>query len=1347
MAHGPGNLPDWPPEADPLAEPAHPLTSGSDDTVGKGSAPSSARVPADAGTRAGQGSRAQDVGIVDFGFPFRDRSQADPAHLPRVFGQHTDVQGQQYSGYSPAHQDHTHAPTSPLSTTPGSLPSHPPSQPFAHPRQAQQMQFPPPDFTHPSFWLGQQGQGGSAVDGAAFGSPSAPSQGAGGAGSGGVSLSMLEMGNGASGTNSDRDELSGTGLGLQGSSFLPPHSTSHQMNVDPASMSWPGNLPTASAPSSMSDNDTYPPPSPTSTRGSKRPRHDHHNASASSLPGTSSAHLPHPSHPRIYHSNTAAASGATFSTHPALAQHELPLPPFDQSSDKSAHISHPASNDVHEDAFALPTPGSSFSAPGNSDLSHRRHFPRNSGSLRTGLYTGSTGSPSGSWSRFGSASTGSGGASRAGSGSAPGSGGASSASAEGSRKGSEHSQASGRSGSGSASLSGASRSGSGSQASRSGPGSVSGPTMLAQQVFPSPAMSSTNGNGAGVVNGTGEWSGAPGTGTIYEDLAGERRTPSAASAQSEDEPMAGPSMVAGGIAVREPGKVAGDGKKIVQKADKSCKKCRERRVRCDRTWPTCSRCKKRRETCEWTAVTNVDDIEEGGDAERIAELQAKVASLERQLKAANVSIKSTSALPAPPVPSSQSQPSLEASPPESNKSGPASLGAGFESVQALVQELWSTRLQLKDAEGEVLIQYLARQTTAVLDLGRANVNWRLSEPTLARSLTCHLLDAALHACCSKLPGIQPLAERIDEYKRNIDFLNPPQQCAVAVLCALGARASPHSQLLGIATVHLQDGTPSPPLYLYAGERREMACRQLEQRARELCWSHGFFNEPDLAQLDSMVGLVQLLIYEEVLPKQSRFFCRAAIGAYFDIRHDALERGDRTSRDPRIGPGTALFLADASISSACGRPSYITTGELDQYIISDGVKIPDFPGSELGDELTKILQRPLTQDKLVSALSTTCLWVAGCQRLFATLSTGRRPGVESTLPLLKNLWKLIDKVHNAIQELQQLFVSLSPQAVEGMGDDPFGLEHYVLMGVRYDSLLVDLVNLQHVYLMRNRNTPGVWNETENDPLLHAMREESILRVRKCLKLAAFYAQLYLQSQDKHLVHHMLMQLEMLPEWSIWANQRINSPGGPTSQEYEVTEAELNWFQQALELASYYNPKAAHRLAEFSRSRSHFSQHPQRGVEELLRGAPHPNPMIALQQQQQPLIEQQLSQNPRFFYDLPPHDVASLQHMSPNDDPQRFYNVAAAEPFVPNPNQLYVFNDYGVAADQGRLLSDQPPVPSLDFVQGHFTGQNWMAMSPPIQERNSMQKEYEHAGERLGGDSPEWMRNAGRSEEAS
>lgn len=39
--------------------------------------------------------------------------------------------------------------------------------------------------------------------------------------------------------------------------------------------------------------------------------------------------------------------------------------------------------------------------------------------------------------------------------------------------------------------------------------------------------------------------------------------------------------------------------------------------------------------------------------------------------------------------------------------------------------------------------------------------------------------------------------------------------------------------------------------------------------------------------------------------------------------------------------------------------------------------------------------------------------------------------------------------------------------------------------------------------------------------------------------------------------MLMQLEMLPNWSVWATQRVGTPGGPVSSEYELTEVELDW----------------------------------------------------------------------------------------------------------------------------------------------------------------------------------------------
>jgi hypothetical protein len=41
------------------------------------------------------------------------------------------------------------------------------------------------------------------------------------------------------------------------------------------------------------------------------------------------------------------------------------------------------------------------------------------------------------------------------------------------------------------------------------------------------------------------------------------------------------------------------------------------------------------------------------------------------------------------------------------------------------------------------------------------------------------------------------------------------------------------------------------------------------------------------------------------------------------------------------------------------------------------------------------------------------------------------------------------------------VGLSVEEVVDLEQDPFALEHYILMGVRYDSLLVDIVRVDFV----------------------------------------------------------------------------------------------------------------------------------------------------------------------------------------------------------------------------------------------------------------------------------------------
>lgn len=51
--------------------------------------------------------------------------------------------------------------------------------------------------------------------------------------------------------------------------------------------------------------------------------------------------------------------------------------------------------------------------------------------------------------------------------------------------------------------------------------------------------------------------------------------------------------------------------------------------------------------------------------------------------------------------------------------------------------------------------------------------------------------AASQACDSKHPGFYHLISRIPIYKSRLRNLDPPEQVSVAVLCTLGARASPH----------------------------------------------------------------------------------------------------------------------------------------------------------------------------------------------------------------------------------------------------------------------------------------------------------------------------------------------------------------------------------------------------------------------------------------------------------------------------------------------------------------------------------------------------------------------------
>lgn len=212
------------------------------------------------------------------------------------------------------------------------------------------------------------------------------------------------------------------------------------------------------------------------------------------------------------------------------------------------------------------------------------------------------------------------------------------------------------------------------------------------------------------------------------------------------------------------------------------------------------------------------------------------------------------------------------------------------------------------AQTRALHDFVSRtqSSAAAGRVGYDTLDNTLGATILATSLTYNLLDAAERACCSRLPAIHALTTRIPFFKTNLDKLVPSDQLAVAVLVTLGARVTPHSALLGVSSEALGNGTATPDLYLSAGARREKACRALESRAAEISWAGGILSNVQWDNVQSLAGLTQLLIFEEVKPHESRFRLRNAVGMYIDL----LSMADHDPGiETRRSVGMSLFIGE------------------------------------------------------------------------------------------------------------------------------------------------------------------------------------------------------------------------------------------------------------------------------------------------------------------------------------------------------------------------------------------------------------------------------------------------------
>lgn len=104
-------------------------------------------------------------------------------------------------------------------------------------------------------------------------------------------------------------------------------------------------------------------------------------------------------------------------------------------------------------------------------------------------------------------------------------------------------------------------------------------------------------------------------------------------------------------------------------------------------------------------------------------------------------------------------------------------------------------------------------------------------------------------------------------------------------------------------------------------------------------------------------------------------------------------------------------------------------------------------------------------------------------------------------------------------------------------------------------LLDIMNLSNEWLRSKRDdalSPADRNALEG------VLGVSNRRVRRCLKVLAFYAKVFHDSHDKHVVYHLFTQLEAVEGWASMAAQGADEVDefGPIGSQCVLTETELD-----------------------------------------------------------------------------------------------------------------------------------------------------------------------------------------------
>ncbi|GAA5986043.1 hypothetical protein JCM10908_006382 [Rhodotorula pacifica] len=656
-----------------------------------------------------------------------------------------------------------------------------------------------------------------------------------------------------------------------------------------------------------------------------------------------------------------------------------------------------------------------------------------------------------------------------------------------------------------------------------------------------------------------------------------------------------------------------------QTTDKSCRTCRVRKVKCDRKWPQCQRCRDRGDVCDFgsfvpiaaiptgalqSVVNTVQSPSDTGSSSgsqvgvlrhRISQLEAEVARLRaREAEAQQSPATSTFATRAGDVRAMSVSPGLNQISPfdppvvtslTESISATFRLATGLEGPKADPQQRTTVETFLRGLAVQYPELYLPGSTSRAAfvgggpyDVTESSTEWNLARGAMAKMLSIHLVQAFFSSCCAYLPIFLPWHERKQWILANIDNLDPPARVAAAVFCALGARASPHSAVLGVALP-----TPAPTDCFNeasaAGYRREQACRSLSTQALDLAYQLNIAHDIGKPNLDSLMVLAQMLIFDEIVPRKSRTTILTALGqykelraaGYIDPRHDTLEQIN-----------LPLLAADAVTAAYARKDPIIGAHEIQQY----------FPRSPLPDPSLHSLRADMhacldehvdssgaaTHVGIWRASLVLLAWVTAGQRAFAAASVTRPSGPPATLTQdIRALWALLDEAHEGVRSMQEMLIHLDRPPL-GCAKDGCTDQHLRFV-TRLDKDLLDLFFLTHSLVTENIGRDSLVAETAQ-----AMYLESDNRIRKALKLTAFYAELYITSRDPHMTYHVFWQLEVFPNWTEVAVQQFGEPGGPADPALALSPTELDWLERGLVTASFYHPRAVPRLHELRQGRA-------------------------------------------------------------------------------------------------------------------------------------------------------------------